>query len=126
MNSIPWILVAIVVGLVVLGILAVLVIRRRKQPRTLDYRNYFVTGVIWLLFAAVMVLLPWLLHGEEPFFMGFVFLMMGLGYTIVGLMNKDKWGKRVEVSPKTEKNMMILIGVLVVSLLVGALVFLFP
>jgi predicted membrane channel-forming protein YqfA (hemolysin III family) len=51
MNSIPWIMVGILVGVVVLGILMVVVVRRRKEPRRVDYRNYFVMGVIWLAFA---------------------------------------------------------------------------
>jgi len=80
MNGIPWILVGIIVGIVVLGIGMVVAFRKRKEPRRVDYRNYFVMGVIWLLFAPIMVLLPWILHGEEPFFMGFVFLGMGIVY----------------------------------------------
>ncbi len=119
MNSIPWILVAILVGVIVLGILMVVVVRRRKEPRRVDYRNYFVMGVIWLAFAPFLILLPWLLHGEEPFSMGYFFLMMGLGYTIIGLMNKDKWGKQVDVPPESRKKMMIVLGL---AALVGLLV----
>ena len=99
MNSIPWVLVGIVVGLVVLAIGMVVALRKRKEARTVDYRNYFVMGVIWVLSAPVMILLPWILHEEEPSFMpiGFVFLAMGVPYMIIGLGNKDKWGKQVEV-----------------------------
>lgn len=125
MNSIPWILIAILVTAVLLGIVLVVFVRRRKQPRRVDYRNYFVMGVIWLAAAPVLILLPWLLHGEEPFFMASFFLIMGLAYTIIGLLNRDKWGKQLEVSPRAEKKMMIVIGALVVSLLVGMVVFLF-
>ena len=125
MNSIPWILIAILVAAVLLGIVLVVFVRRRKQPRRVDYRNYFVMGVIWLAAAPVLILLPWLLHGEEPFFMASFFLIMGLAYTIIGLLNRDKWGKQLEVSPRAEKKMMIVIGALVVSLLVGMVVFLF-
>jgi nitrate reductase gamma subunit len=97
----------------------VVVVRRRKEPRRVDYRNYFVMGVIWLAFAPFLILLPWLLHGEEPFFMGSFFLMIGLGYTIIGLMNRDKWGKQVEVPLESRKKMMIVLGF---AALVGALV----
>ncbi|MCJ7506837.1 hypothetical protein MUP05_10295 [Candidatus Bathyarchaeota archaeon] len=51
--------------------------------------------------------------------MGSFFLMMGLGYTIIGLMNRDKWGKQVEVPLESRKKMMIVLGL---ALLVGALV----
>ncbi len=115
MNSIPWILV----GIVVLGILMVAIVRRRKEPRRIDYRNYFVMGVVWVASGLVLSLLPWLLHGEEPFFMGLFFSVMGLGYTIIGLINRDKWGKQVEAPPETGKKMMIVLGL---AALVGALV----
>ena len=125
MNSIPWILIAILIAAILLGIVLVVFVRKRKQPRRVDYRNYFVMGVIWLAAAPVLTLLPWLLHGEEPFFMASFFLIMGSAYTIIGLLNRDKWGKQLEVSPATEKKMMIVIGALIASLFLGMLVFLF-
>jgi dolichyl-phosphate-mannose--protein O-mannosyl transferase len=125
MNGIPWILIAILIAAILLGFVLVVFVRKRKQPRRVDYRNYFVMGVIWLAAAPVLTLLPWLLHGEEPFFMASFFLIMGSAYTIIGLLNRDKWGKQLEVSPATEKKMMIVIGALVISLLAGIVVFLF-
>jgi len=119
MNSIPWILI----GVIVLGILMVVVVRRRKEPRRVDYRNYFVMGVIWLAFAPFLILLPWLLHGEEPLFMGLFFLIMGLGYTIVGLMNRDKWGKQLEAPPETRKKTMTILGLAALVGVLAALLF---
>ena len=115
MNSIPWVLVGIVVGLVVLAIGMVVAFRKRKEPRTVDYRNYFVMGVIWIVFAPIIALLPWILHHEEPFFMGFVFLAMGVPYMIVGLRNRDKWGKQVE--PPHEANKIVLALVVILGIL---------
>ena len=115
MNGIPWILVAVLVTLVLLGVLMVVVVPKREQPRRLDYRNYFVMGVVWMPTGLVFSLLPWLLHGEDFSFIGLFFLMIGLAYTIIGLVNRDKWGKQVEASPTTTKTMTI------VTIVVGAL-----
>ena len=123
MNGIPWVLVGIVVGIVVLAIGMVVAFRKRKEPRRVDYRNYFVMGVIWLLFAPVMVLLPWILHGEEPFFMGFFFLVMGIAYMIIGLRNRDKWGKQVEPPPRANKIVLGLAVILGILSLLGLVAF---
>jgi Ca2+/Na+ antiporter len=123
MNGIPWVLVGIVVGIVVLAIGMVVAFRKRKEPRRVDYRNYFVMGVIWLLFAPVMALLPWILHGEEPFFMGFFFLVMGIAYMIIGLRNRDKWGKQVEPPPRANKIVLGLVLILGILSLLGLVAF---
>jgi len=120
MNGFPWILVGIAVGLVTYALLMVAVIRRTKEPRRIDYRNYFVMGVIWLAFTPVMILLPWILHGEEPSLAFSFFFVMGLAYVIIGLRNRDKWGKRVEEPQKTRK-MMIALGLALVGVLVALL-----
>ena len=122
MNSIPWVLVGIVVGLVVLAIGMVVAFRKRKEPRTVDYRNYFVMGVIWIVCAPIIALLPWLLHHEEPVQlipMGFVFFAMGIPYVIVGLRNRDKWGKQVELPHKANKIVLAIIVILGILSLLG-------
>jgi multisubunit Na+/H+ antiporter MnhB subunit len=121
MNDFPWILVAISLGLI-LALLAVAVLRRRKEPRHIDYRNYFVMGIIWLAFTPVMILLPWILHGEEPSLGFSFFFVMGLAYVIIGLRNRDKWGKKVEVSTTASRNMIGIIGVLVLIFILGIVV----
>ena len=120
MNSIPWVLVGIVVGLVVLAIGMVVAFRKRKEPRTVDYRNYFVMGVIWIVFAPIIALLPWILHHEEPVQlipMGFVFFAMGTPYVIIGLRNRDKWGKRYPDLPPHEANKIVLAIVVILGIL---------
>jgi LPXTG-motif cell wall-anchored protein len=116
MDTVPWILVAI--GLLGL-ILGVVVWKRRKESRPTDYRSYFTTGIVWIASGLILSLLPWLLHGEEFNSIGSFFLAMGLGYAVIGLMNRDKWGKQVEVPPETRKKTMIILGL---AALVGVLV----
>jgi heme/copper-type cytochrome/quinol oxidase subunit 2 len=118
LDSIPWILVTILVIVGLLAVVMVVVVRKRKQPRRLDYRNYVVMGVVWLATGGFLSLLPWFLHEEASFSIGGFFLVMGLGYMIVGLLNRDKWGKQVEMSTTTTRNM---IAVLVTAIIVGVL-----
>jgi len=122
MNGIPWVLVAILVTLVLLAVVMVVAVRRRKQPRRIDYRNYFVTGVVFLATGLVLSLLPWFLHEEVSLSMGGFFIVMGLGYTISGLVNRGKWGTQVEVPTTTTRNM-IIVAVLVAVLVLGVAVF---
>ena len=127
MNSIPWVLVGIVVGLVVLAIGMVVAFRKRKEPRTVDYRNYFVMGVIWIVFSPIIASLPWILHHEEPVQlipMGFVFFAMGIPYVIIGLRNRDKWGKQVEERYfKIVLAIVVILGILALLGLVALILF---
>ena len=123
MNEIPWILVAILVTLVLLGVAMIVVVRKRKQPRVVDYRNYFVMGVVWIPTGLVLSLLPWVLHGEDFSFFGLFFVMIGLAYTIIGLVNRDKWGKQVEVSPTISKSLALAVVVGLLVFLLGLVVF---
>jgi formate hydrogenlyase subunit 3/multisubunit Na+/H+ antiporter MnhD subunit len=116
LDSIPWILVTILVIVVLLAV--VMVVRKRKQPRRLDYRNYFVMGVVWLATGVFLLLLPWFLHEEVSLSIGGFFLVMGVAYTILGLVNREKWGKQVEVPATTTRNMMIAIIVLAILVVV--------
>jgi len=116
MDAVPWILVAI--GLLVL-VLGVVVWKRKKESRPTDYRFYLTTGIIWIASGLILSLLPWLSHGEEFNSTGLFFLMMGLGYAVVGLINRDKWGKQVEVPPETRKKTLVILGL---SALVGVMV----
>jgi len=116
MNTVPWILVAI--GLLVL-ILGVVFWKRRKRPRPTDYRSYFTMGIVWIASGLILSLLPWLLHGEEFNSTGLFFFAMGLGYVVIGLINRDKWGKQVEVPPETRRKTLVVLGL---AALVGVIV----
>jgi formate hydrogenlyase subunit 3/multisubunit Na+/H+ antiporter MnhD subunit len=70
-----------------------------------------------------MVLLPWILYGEELFFMGFFFLAMGIAYVIIGLRNRDKWGKQVEPPPRANKIVLGLVLILGILSLLGLVAF---
>lgn len=89
------------------------VVVRKKEKRQTDYRSFFMIGVVWLPTGLIFLLM------EKSSGMGSFFLVMGLAYLAIGLANRDKWGKRVEVPPVTRKKIMIVLGL---AALVGVLV----
>ena len=78
---------------VVTGILAVLMVRKRKKegkPQA-DYRIFFLLGITWLPFSIILMIVSFIL--QIPFYIGFPLLALGLIYLIIGLANRDKWKK---------------------------------
>ncbi len=78
---------------VVTGIIAALMVRKRKKegkPQA-DYRTFFIIGVIWVPFSIILVIVSFIL--QVPFYIGFPFFVLGLVYLIIGLKNRDKWTK---------------------------------
>ena len=78
---------------VVTGILAVVMVRKRKKegkPQA-DYRIFFLLGITWLPFSIILMIVSFIL--QIPFYIGFPLLALGLIYLIIGLANRDKWKK---------------------------------
>lgn len=122
MDAIPWVLVTVVILGVLLGV-ALLLIVRSKQPRRVNYRSYFVMGVVWIPTGVVLSLLPWVLHGEDISFIGVFFITVGLAYMAIGLVNRDKWGKQIEESPAARKGLVLAIIAGLLLLFLGVIAF---
>lgn len=122
MDAIPWILVTILILAVLLGVVLLLIVRS-KQPRRVNYRSYFVMGIVWSPTGIVLSLLPWLLHGEDISFIGVFFVAVGLAYTAIGLINRDKWGKQIEESPAARKGLVLAVVVGLLLLFLGLITF---
>ena len=78
---------------VVTGILAVVMVRKRKKegkPQA-DYRIFFLLGITWLPFSIILMIVSFIL--QIPFYIGFPLLALGLIYLVIGLANRDKWKK---------------------------------
>ncbi|MFC1647910.1 hypothetical protein ACFL1B_00465 [Nanoarchaeota archaeon] len=109
---VPWLLMAIIIVLIILGLVVWFVRKDNKRPT--DYYNLFVIGIIW-----VAIGLP---LDNMPLF------IVGLALMISGLANKDKWKQnRVKLSDLNEKERkyrMYLIIFASVLVLVGVVVFL--
>ena len=107
----PWILLAVLVAVVLLAVVAVIFYRKKKH--VINYKRYFHIGIIWTAFGVV----SWLLWDS------FIFLILGIPFLAVGLANKDKWGKNVELTEKQRKIMLALIILGIILLAVGILAF---
>lgn len=114
--NVPWILILIAVVVVIIAIFGILIYRKKGWKREVDYRSYFTMGIIWLPFGIIFYLI-------FDNMIGFWFTIMGLAYLLIGLKNKDKWGKPQQVSPKYQKIMMVIIALLVIAFILGILVF---
>jgi len=104
--ALPWILLAIAVGIIVLGLAVVLVWKNRKKRKEMDYRVYYNIGIVWFPLGIVF----WIVFDSIFFF------IMGVVFLAIGLANKDKWGKPVKLSPKEKKRNKILVWIGVVAL----------
>ena len=79
----------------VTGIIAVLMVRKKKKEGKLqepNYRVFFIIGISWVPFSIVLMLVSFVL--QIPFYIGFPLFALGLVYLIVGLKNRDKWKKK--------------------------------
>ena len=78
---------------VITGILAVLMVQKRKgegKPQA-NYHAFFILGIIWVPFSVVLMIASFIL--QIPFYIGFPLFILGLVYLIIGLKNRDKWKK---------------------------------
>jgi hypothetical protein len=98
---------AILAILILLGIVAIVVSRKKKRPT--DYYSLFVIGLVW--FAIGLPLRNFVLGA-----LGFIFM-------ITGLVNRKKWGKNRKtwrVLTKSERKIrIIIITVLIVLIVLG-------
>ena len=78
---------------VVTGILAVLMVQKRKKEGKLqpDYRIFFLLGITWLPFSIILMIVSFIL--QIPFYIGFPLFAVGIIYLVIGLANRDKWKK---------------------------------
>ncbi|MFH1424694.1 MAG: hypothetical protein ABIG20_03360 [archaeon] len=113
---IPWILLNILIGLIVVGLLAVFMVRSKKA-RDIDYKTYYTMGLTWLPLGIVFMIV----FDGMP--IGMVFMIMGAVYMAIGLKNKDKWGKPVKMTKKQQKMRGWLIAVGVIILLLAFVAF---
>ena len=97
MDSFPWVIIGIVLGLVVTGIGAIVIWKRRKdvESQDTDYRALFVLGASFLPLGVIFEIVFFTSDTKVFLVLGLAFIGMGLSYLAIGLTNKDKWKKRV-------------------------------
>lgn len=118
MESLPWILISVLVLLGVLGIIAIVYSRKygRREP---DYYNFFIMGVIWVGAGVALGI------GSGSWFL----FIMGFAFMVIGLVHKTKWKKNIadrknkwnSLSKKDKKILLwfrwVMVGVLILGLL---------
>ncbi len=110
------IIIALIIGIALLMVIFMVVSasRNKGEKRIPNYRALFIIGITWL---------PIGFATENPGFWA-----MGIVFMIIGLANKDKWGKETkwnDLPPKVKKIKLIIIGALIISLLAGIAFYIF-
>ncbi len=111
-------ILAIVVGLVLLGLFITMIFMKRKTNYPTDYYSLFVIGISWIGVGSVMIITL-----KNPAFLG-----MGIAFMTVGLINKSKWETNrrrfKDLDPVEKKLKMVIIGLLSVMVLIGVVSYL--
>ena len=111
----------LVLGLIVLLALVAVVMNMKRGKEPTDYYTLFIIGIVWLPFGIVMKFL------DGNLFVGNLFILLGLIYSLMGLANRDKWKKNRkswEGVKGKDKRMRAMISIgLGIALLVGLVIF---
>lgn len=100
--AMPWIMISIGILLVLLGVVAVIVKRKTKRP--VDYRAFFIMGVVWLPLGVI--------------FDNYAFTVMGIVFMVLGLAHKKEWKKNHKPWSKMSKQEKRLKLWIIISLLI--------
>lgn len=89
-----------VIGVIIIGFAIAGYIQYRKQKYELNYRLFFIFGIIWFPLGIVF-------YNTTK---NIGFLIMGLIFLIIGIVNKEKWK---EPTPVTTPKNKIIIGLVI-------------
>ena len=101
MDSFPWVIIGIVLGLVVSGIGVIVLWKKRKEVKTQEkgyqkgYRALFILGLSFLPLGIVFEIIFFTSDIKVFLVLGLAFIALGLSYLSIGLGNKDKWNKQI-------------------------------
>ena len=90
-----FLITGIIVGLILIGILVVVVLRKQKEgkSRSINYKTFFILGIAFLPLGITYEIV-FFASGKTVFLiLGLSFIAMGLPYLVIGLTNRDKWEK---------------------------------
>jgi len=121
MTNVPWILFGIIV-LLALVVLGIFIFTKKGKKRKIDYHTFFIMGIIWLGAGIALGI------GSGSY----ALFIMGLIFTIIGLIHKKEWKQNIadrkkrwqSMSKKDKKKLMIIKWVLVGFVLLGLIAFL--
>ena len=122
--DIPWILIAIGLLIILIGVGFVIILKSSKKKRPTDYYNFFIMGLTWFPLGIVFM------TTIEDNSVGSFFFILGLVYMAIGLSHKKEWKKNHEankwenLSKQEQKIKMWIIIILGLSVLAGIVAFL--
>jgi len=91
--AIPYMLIAIVIGVVIALGGGILVYRSRKASQeSTNYRSLFNMGIVFFPVGVIITVYSLLSGGFIG--IGLPFLILGVIYLAMGLSNRDKWNKK--------------------------------
>ncbi len=110
------IIIALIAGLALLLVLFMVISasKNKEEKKVPNYRALFILSLSWLPIGIAI---------KNPGLWG-----MGIVFLIVGLVNKEKWGKETkwaDLSPKVKKIKIIFVGGLTILLLAAIAFFIF-
>jgi uncharacterized membrane protein YhdT len=94
MDAIAWIGIAVAILALVVGALAVWMLKKRRKEeiqRETNWRTFFITGAIMTPIGLIFLLLS--IIRDYSLFSFLPILLIGVVYLMIGLVNEDKWGK---------------------------------
>jgi uncharacterized membrane protein YidH (DUF202 family) len=102
----------IVVALIIIGLAIFIAITQKSRKETPNYRSWFFIGLCWI---------PVGIATKNP-----AFLAIGAIFTVIGLVNKNKWKeekKWSDLTPAEKRLKIILLSVVAILLIAGVVVF---
>lgn len=104
--------IMLLIALIIVGLAIFVAIAQRKKKTTPDYRGWFIIGLCWI---------PIGIATKNP-----AFLALGVIFTVLGLVNKDKWKEQKkwsDLTPAEKRLKIILLSVVSVLLIAGIIVY---
>jgi uncharacterized Tic20 family protein len=76
---------------IVVGILAIWTSRRgeKEGKPVVNYRTFFILGIALVPFSIVLMVVSFIF--QIPFYIHLPLFALGIIYSIIGLVNRDKW-----------------------------------
>jgi hypothetical protein len=115
-DAIPWILISIAALIVVLGVAAIVAVKKKGKHHETDYKTFFTMGIIWIIIFGGYSIARGELTMSALFGLGMVFFIMGAA-------NRNKW-KNAKPLTHNQKIGWYAMIVVVLALGVGMYIFL--
>ena len=93
MDSFPWVIAGLVLGLLLIGVGGVMLWKKREKlhMQANNYRTLFILGVIFLPLGVIYGIIYAASGLQVLLVLCLAFIAMGLIYSVIGLANRSKW-----------------------------------